>query len=263
MLAHIQVNDEKLAHELSERYRTEQYLDKLAYYDVTTDLPNRHYFHQQLDSAVEHAIITKQKMVLLFLDLDNFKTVNDSLGHTLGDMLLKKVTQRLENELAGYDMLSRFGGDEFVLLFTNIKDRKNVEDAAIKIHKILKKPFMLKTYEVYTTVSIGISIYPDDAKDSETLLKNADVAMYDAKQSGRSKYSFYKSDMLNLSRNRLMLESELYKALDNEELFLLFQPQISVENEKLVGVEALIRWNHPVKGLISPLEFIPIAENNG
>ncbi|EDZ62885.1 diguanylate cyclase/phosphodiesterase (GGDEF & EAL domains) [Sulfurimonas gotlandica GD1] len=235
-------------------------LEYFANHDSLTGLPNRHAYIDKITSMVNK---NKNNFALIFMDLDNFKTINDSLGHTLGDMLLQKVAKRLKNEIKEYDMLSRFGGDEFVFLFSNVQSELTIEKTMIKIHEVLKKPFILNTYEVYTTASIGIAIYPDDAQDAELLLRNADVAMYDAKQSGRSKYSFFNADMLNLSSNRLMLESELHKALENNELFLLFQPQVSLWNEKIVGVEALIRWQHPTKGLISPLDFIPIAENSG
>ena len=237
-------------------------LEYFANHDTLTGLPNRHAYIKKITHLI-NSTEEEKNFALVFMDLDNFKAVNDSLGHTLGDMLLHKVTQRLQSEIEGYDMLSRFGGDEFVLLFSNVQSELTLESTVKQIHKVLQKPFMLNTYEVYTTASIGIAIYPDDAQDAELLLRNADIAMYDAKQSGRSQYSFFKVDMLNLSTNRLMLESELHKSLENNELFLLFQPQISLDNKQLVGVEALIRWNHPVKGLISPLDFIPIAENSG
>lgn len=237
--------------------------DKLKYFanhDILTGLPNRHAYVNKITYLINK---NKDNFALVFMDLDNFKTINDSLGHTLGDLLLQKVSKRLQTEIDGYDMLSRFGGDEFVFLFSNVQSELTIEQIMMKIIKVLKKRFMLNNYEVYTSASIGIAIYPDDADDSEMLLRNADVAMYDAKQSGRSKYSFFRTDMLNLSTNRLMLESELHKSLQNNELFLLFQPQVSLSSEKIVGVEALIRWNHPLKGLISPLDFIPITENNG
>ena len=241
--------------------RSRNKLKHFANYDSLTELPNRHAYKEKINT-----LITKSKskrVSLMFMDLDNFKTVNDSLGHTVGDLLLQQVTKRIEKSIDSYEIFSRFGGDEFVLLCTGEKSIEKAEECAIAIHKLLKKPFMLKGYEVYTNVSIGISTYPDNALDAETLLKNADVAMYNSKQSGRSQYSFYDREMLNLSTNRLMLESELHKALKNNELFMLYQPQILLKDESLKGVEALIRWQHPTKGLISPVEFIPLAENNG
>jgi diguanylate cyclase (GGDEF)-like protein len=237
-------------------------LNYFANHDSLTGLPNRHAYIKKITELIS----SEEKgdsFALVFMDLDNFKTVNDSLGHTLGDMLLQNVTQRLKDELHEYEEFYRFGGDEFVLLFSAKQGKEIVENSVLKIHEILKKPFKLKNYEVYTTLSIGISIYPDDAKDAETLLRNADVAMYDAKQSGRSNYSFYSNVMSDVSTKQLVLESGLYKALKSDELFLLFQPQILISTEKIIGAEALIRWNHSANGLISPLEFIPIAEKNG
>nr|WP_321267089.1 EAL domain-containing protein [uncultured Sulfurimonas sp.] len=237
--------------------------DELEYYashDSLTGLPNRHAYVNKVANLIES---NAGNFALVFMDLDNFKTINDSLGHTLGDMLLQKVTKRLEDEIGTHEMLARFGGDEFVLLLSNIENKDNINETMIKIQKIFKTPFMLDIYEVYTTASMGIAIYPEDAQDAELLLRNADIAMYDAKQSGRSRYSFFNKALLNLSTNRLMLESELHKALANKELFLLYQPQISLVDEQVIGVEALIRWQHPIRGLISPLEFIPIAENSG
>ena len=236
-------------------------LKHFANYDSLTELPNRHAYKHKVST-----LITESELMpfsLIFMDLDNFKTVNDSLGHTVGDMLLQQVTKRIKESIGSYELFSRFGGDEFVLLFVGEKSMDEAEQCAILIHQLLEKPFMLKEYEVYTNVSIGISTYPDNALDAETLLQNADVAMYHSKHSGRSQYSFYNKKMLNLSTNQLVLESELHKALDNKELFMLYQPQVFLKDETLKGVEALIRWQHPTKGLISPVVFIPIAENNG
>jgi len=239
--------------------------DKLEYFanhDSLTGLPNRHAYINKVTNMIDNNE-DKTNFALVFMDLDNFKTVNDSLGHTLGDLLLQKVTKRLKAKIKNYEMLSRFGGDEFVFLFSNVQSQLTIENTMKRIHEILQKPFMLSNYEVYTTASIGIAVYPDDAIDSEMLLRNADIAMYDAKKSGRGRYSFFDSDMLKLSTNRLTLESELHKSLQNNELFLLFQPQVCLADEQIIGVEALIRWKHPTKGLVSPLDFIPIAENNG
>jgi len=236
-------------------------LKYLANHDSLTTLPNRHAYSDKVSRLMSNNKV--ENLFLLFLDLDNFKTVNDSLGHSVGDLLLRGAAKRLKNRIHGFEMFSRFGGDEFVFLYANIKDNKYIEDVAQQIYDVFKEPFILKSYEVYATASIGISIYPSDGDTPELLLKNADIAMYDAKNSGRSRFSFYSEEMIQSSKNRLMLESELHKAVENRELYLLYQPQIAIENEKLVGVEALIRWNHPRRGVVSPVEFIPIAENNG
>lgn len=263
MLAHIQVNDEKLAHELSERYRTEQYLDKLAYYDVTTDLPNRHYFQQQLDRAVEHAITTKQKMVLLFLDLDNFKIVNDTLGHKTGDLLLKQASARLSNVVRQNDYICRIGGDEFAIIIENISNIDDISIVAEKCIESLTNPFVFEGHKFFIGVSIGISICPDDTITANNLLVNADMAMYNVKLRGKNSYQFFNSEMNDAHSRKFQLESDLRHALKQDQMELYYQPQVNSQNALLTGVEALMRWNHPEKGLISPDEFIPIAEETG
>lgn len=240
--------------------KTKDELKYFANHDTLTTAPNRHAYHNKIHDLLKNRKV--ENLFLLFMDLDNFKSVNDTLGHSIGDQLLKAVSKRLKNRIHSFEMFARFGGDEFVFLFIE-KNHQFIEFVIKEIHKALKEPFILNGYEVYVTVSIGISKYPQDGNTPEVLLKNADIAMYDAKDSGKSIYSFYNDNMIESSKDNLMLEGELHKALKNSELYLLYQPQILLDNEKLVGVEALIRWNHPVKGLISPMEFIPIAENNG
>ena len=263
MLAHIQVNDEKLAHELSERHRTAKYLDKLAYYDTTTELPNRHYFHQQLDRAVKHAITTKQKMVLLFLDLDNFKIVNDTLGHTTGDLLLKQASARLSNVLRQNDYICRIGGDEFAIIIENISNIDDVSIVTEKCIQSLTNPFVFEGHKFFIGVSIGISICPDDAITANTLLVNADMAMYEVKLRGKNNYQFFNSEMNDTHSRKFQLESDLRHAIKQDQMELYYQPQVNSQNALLTGAEALMRWNHPEKGLISPDEFIPIAEETG
>lgn len=263
MLAHIQVNDEKLAHELSERHRTAKYLDKLAYYDTTTELPNRHYFHQQLDRAVKHAITTKQKMVLLFLDLDNFKIVNDTLGHTTGDLLLKQASARLSNVLRQDDYICRIGGDEFAIIIENISNIDDVSIVTEKCIQSLTNPFVFEGHKFFIGVSIGISICPDDAVTANTLLVNADMAMYEVKLRGKNNYQFFNSEMNDSHSRKFQLESDLRHAIKQDQMELYYQPQVNSQNALLTGAEALMRWNHPEKGLISPDEFIPIAEETG
>lgn len=263
MLAHIQVNDEKLAHELSERHRTAKYLDKLAYYDTTTELPNRHYFHQQLDRAVKHAITTKQKMVLLFLDLDNFKIVNDTLGHTTGDLLLKQASARLSNVLRQNDYICRIGGDEFAIIIENISNIDDVSIVTEKCIQSLTNPFVFEGHKFFIGVSIGISICPDDAVTANTLLVNADMAMYEVKLRGKNNYQFFNSEMNDTHSRKFQLESDLRHAIKQDQMELYYQPQVNSQNALLTGAEALMRWNHPEKGLISPDEFIPIAEETG
>lgn len=263
MLAHIQVNDEKLAYELSERYKAEKHLDKLAYYDVTTNLPNRHFFHEQLDRAVNHAVTTKHTMVLLFLDLDNFKIVNDTLGHKTGDVLLEQASSRLSNVLRQKDYICRIGGDEFAII---IEDINNIDDITIVTQKCidsLSNPFVFDDKKFFVGVSIGISICPDDSSSAHSLLVNADMAMYEAKTRGKNNYQFFNREMNETHSRKFQLESDLRHAMKHEQLELYYQPQVDSRTGILTGIEALMRWNHPEKGMVSPGEFIPIAEETG
>ena len=229
--------------------------------DALTQLANRNAYKSKIDTLLEDKTINN--LYLLFMGLDNFKTINDSLGHTTGDLLLQAVAQRIKSKIDGFEILSRFGGDEFVVLFSNVKEKKTMEDIASRIHKIFNEAFLLDGYEVYTTLSIGVSSYPEDASDTESLVKNADIAMYAAKHTGKGQSSFYNTFMYQESKLKFSLDFELHKALENNEFYLLFQPQISLKDEKIIGVEALLRWNNQLLGLVSPVDFIPIAENNG
>lgn len=246
-------------------YRKEQKaideLETLANNDSLTGLPNRHAYNERIEELMNDDSV--ENIYMLFMDLDNFKTINDTLGHSVGDLLLQNVAKRLENRITNFNMFSRFGGDEFVFIFTNIDQVETIQSIAQRIHQVFIEVFMLKSYDVYSSVSIGISIYPQSAQNAEGLLRNADVAMYCAKRAGKNQYAIYNSEMSNKSKSELRLEGELHKALANDELFLLYQPQVSLTTEKVVGVEALIRWDNPSSGLVSPITFIPIAERNG
>ena len=239
-------------------------IDELEYHannDILTGLPNRHAYNEKIDALLKDTNV--ENIYMLFMDIDNFKTVNDTLGHSVGDLLLQNVAKRLENRITGFEIFARFGGDEFVFIFTNVSKPTIIEKIAQRIHKVFEEAFMLKNYDVHTSVSIGLSTYPDTSSDAESLLRNADIAMYCAKRAGRNQYAFYTKGMSTRSKAELILEGDLHKALVNDEFFLLYQPQISLKDEKIIGVEALIRWNNPKSGLISPVVFIPIAENNG
>ena len=263
MLKHIQTNDEKLAHELAERYKAEKHLDKLAYYDVITGLPNRHFFHQKLTQVIEKAINKKSLMALLFLDLDNFKTVNDTLGHKTGDLLLKEASSRLSYVVRTSDYICRIGGDEFAIIIENIK---HIDDAAIvtaKCIECLSKPFVFDGKNFFIGVSIGISVCPDDAITANDLLVYADMAMYEAKLNGKNNYQYYDRQMNVAHSNKYQLESDLRHAIEQDQLELYYQPQVYTQNGTLSGVEALMRWHHPDKGLIYPDVFIPVAEESG
>jgi diguanylate cyclase (GGDEF)-like protein len=263
MLKHIQTNDEKLAHELAERYRAEKHLDRLAYYDVITGLPNRHFFHQKLTQVIEHAINNKSLMALLFLDLDNFKTVNDTLGHKTGDLLLKEASSRLSQVVRTSDYICRIGGDEFAIIIENIK---NIDDASIvttKCIECLSKPFVFDGKNFFIGVSIGISVCPNDAITANDLLVYADMAMYEAKLNGKNNYQYYNRQMNVAHSNKYQLESDLRHAIEENQLELYYQPQVFTQSGILYGVEALMRWHHPERGLIGPDVFIPVAEESG
>lgn len=263
MLAHIQVNDEKLAHELSERYKAEEHLDKLAYYDVVTNLPNRHFFHDHLERSVEHAITTNKKMALLFLDLDNFKIVNDTLGHKTGDLLLEQSSSRLSNVLRQNDYICRIGGDEFAIILEKLNSIEDVSIVSEKCIEALSNPFVFDGNNFFIGVSIGIGICPDDSITANELLVNADMAMYDAKKRGKNNYQYFNQAMNDTHSRKYQLESDLRHAIKENQLELYYQPQVDSKTGILTGVEALMRWHHPEKGLISPDEFIPIAEETG
>ena len=263
MLAHIQVNDEKLAHELTERYKAEKHLDKLAYYDVITGIPNRHSFQEKLEQAIESALKTNKLMALLFLDLDNFKTVNDTLGHKTGDLLLKQASSRLSNVIRQSDYLCRIGGDEFAIIIEHINDIEDVSTVTKKCIECLSNPFVFDGKNFFIGVSIGLSVCPDDAVTANDLLVNADMAMYEAKVNGKNNYQYFNKEMNVVHNNKYQLESDLRHAIELGQLELYYQPQIDMRSGELSGVEALMRWNHPERGMVAPDEFIPVAEETG
>ena len=263
MLAHIQVNDEKLAHELTERYKAEKHLDKLAYYDVITGIPNRHSFQEKLEQAIESALKTNKLMALLFLDLDNFKTVNDTLGHKTGDLLLKQASSRLSNVIRQSDYICRIGGDEFAIIIEHINDIEDVSTVTKKCIECLSNPFVFDGKNFFIGVSIGLSVCPDDAVTANDLLVNADMAMYEAKVNGKNNYQYFNKEMNVVHNNKYQLESDLRHAIELGQLELYYQPQIDMRSGELSGVEALMRWNHPERGMVAPDEFIPVAEETG
>ncbi len=234
-----------------------------AYHDPLTRLPNRALLLERLDHALDHASREKTKIGVLFLDLDRFKVINDSLGHAIGDQLLCTVSDRLKNCVRTEDTVARLGGDEFMIL---LEDMSHLQDAARvgeKIINALSQPVICEGHELPITTSVGISIFPDDGDDADTLMKNADVSMYRAKDNGRNNYVFYHADMNASMHRRLAMESALRRAVENEELELYYQPKIDAKTEKIIGVEALARWFMPERGYISPIEFIELAEDTG
>ncbi|HSP32720.1 MAG TPA: EAL domain-containing protein [Thermoanaerobaculia bacterium] len=238
-------------------------IEHLAYHDALTGLPNRPLFMDRLIVALAQANRAHQKLAVFFLDLDRFKDINDSLGHTTGDTLLKAVAERIRRCVREGDTVARFGGDEFTLMIPKIENVEDGAKIAQKIIETLKIPFFVNDRELFVTTSIGVSLYPIDGADPETLVRNADTAMYRAKDHGRDNYQLYAPAMNAQALQRLALENLLRKALSNDELVLYYQPQIEAKTHAISGVEALIRWRHPDLGLLSPMNFIPLAETSG
>jgi diguanylate cyclase (GGDEF)-like protein/PAS domain S-box-containing protein len=246
--------------DVTERRQTEEKMRHLAFHDALTALPNRILFNDRLNLALAHSHRTKEMLAVLFLDLDRFKVINDTLGHSMGDQLLQGVGDRLKNCLREDDTIARLGGDEFALLLPGIIHEEDVVNIARKIIKIIKQPWTIGEHKLYITASIGIVRYPYDGNDAETLLKNADTAMYHAKEQGRNNYQFYTTSMHAKSFEKMMMESSLRHALEHEEFIVHYQPIITISSGKIAGMEALVRWQHPEYGLISPGEFLPMAE---
>jgi len=243
--------------------RRQQALEHLAHHDPLTRLPNRLLFTARLNHALKHAHRNHCMLAVLFLDLDRFKTINDSLGHVTGDHLLMEAGKRLRQCLRDDDTIARIGGDEFTLLLEGIQDPANAGAIADKILQAFGGPFIVGEHELYVTISIGISIYPRDGEDNEVLLRNADAAMYRAKDQDRNTYAFYSRDLTSQTLELVMLGNALRRALKRDELRLYYQPQVDLEDGKLLGAEALVRWQHPDMGLIPPDRFIPLAEDIG
>lgn len=238
-------------------------MEQLALFDSLTGLANRRLFVDRLAQSIENAKRHNNKTALMFLDLDQFKRINDTLGHDAGDRLLLTVAERLKTSVRSQDTVARFGGDEFTILLNDITDAKSVSLIAKQILQSLKEPILLGRHEVIVSTSIGITIAPDDSDDTDTLMKNADLALYKAKEKGRDGYCFF-TEELNIRALRLLtIEQELRHALQFDEFTLLFQPQVHIKTGEITSVEALIRWIHPTRGLVSPDEFISIAEETG
>ena len=271
------LNDLSLAivREITGRKKTEEKVRRLAYYDTLTGLPNRQLFHQHLAGAIEQAQELGTMVAALYIDLDNFKRINDTLGHTFGDAVLKTIAARLDQCIRSEDyvtradqenpetQLARLGGDEFVAILRDLESDQDAVAVADRIRAELAKPVEHLGQEFVVTSSIGVSIYPQDGDDIDTLLKNADVAMYQAKNAGRNSVRFYSGTMSLRSLERLELENDLRYAIQRNELELHYQPKMNLETDELVGLEALIRWKHPEKGFVSPSRFIPLAEECG
>jgi len=238
-----------------------EHIYELAHYDSLTQLANRSFFEEYFKQTLHLSQRNEQNFALMFIDLDNFKEINDTLGHSTGDALLIEIAQRLKEAIREEDTVARQGGDEFILLFPNT-DVTAASQIANKLLNTIKKPFEYQGQELHTTISIGISVYPDDGKNIEVLVKNADTAMYRAKEDGKNRYHFYTQTMHETSLRHLQLSNDLHTAIQREELEVYYQPQIATKSQKLIGAEALLRWKHPTFGFVAPDEFIPIAEAN-
>ncbi|MEC4984518.1 MAG: EAL domain-containing protein [Oscillatoria sp. PMC 1068.18] len=244
--------------------RVEEMIRHHAYHDQLTGLPNRRLFNEGLYLALANAQLSRGEMLaVLFLDLDGFKNINDTLGHAVGDILLKQVAQRLENCMRGADILARWGGDEFTILLSPLANTTTASAIAVEVLAALNLPFSHANQQFYIKGSVGVALAPYHGKDADTLLKNADAAMYGAKQQGRNTYQVYTPAIGTKLQKRLTLENNLYKALEHQEFTLYYQPQISLSTGEIVGMEALIRWRSPELGLVSPAQFIPLAEETG
>lgn len=238
-------------------------LDYLANHDALTDMPNRLLLNSRLEQAIKRALRMGKSLAVMFIDIDRFKHINESLGHTAGDQVLVQLGQRLQSQLRAYDTVARMSGDEFVILLEDIGKPESAAQIARNLMSCFERPFYINEMDITVTASMGLSLCPQDSKDPAVLLANADAAMYKAKEEGRNTFLFYSSELTSQAFEYVLLKSALKKALDKDELFLVYQPQILLEDESLIGMEALLRWKHSELGMISPARFIPIAEQNG
>lgn len=249
--------------DVSELKSYRRQLHSLSFFDTVTSLPNRALFVDRLNQALADAQWHNQQLGLVMLDLDRFKDINDSLGHTAGDTLLKQAAQRLQQVLRGYDTVARLGGDEFAVLLPDVRQATDMGSIAQKVLGAFSLPFQIGGQEVFVTASVGGAFYPSDAQDADQLLQYADAALYYAKSQGRNNFRFYSRELTQQASERLSLESELRRAIDMDELALHYQPKFDLASGHLVGAEALMRWNHPQRGMVPPLSFISMAEDTG
>ncbi len=249
--------------DITEKKHSEELIWRQANFDTLTGLANRNMFHDQLTQEVMKANRAKLSLALLLIDLDQFKEVNDTLGHDVGDILLLETAHRIRSCVRESDTVARLGGDEFTIILSELSDNTHIEDVAQKIISKLAEPYQLGSEVVYVSASIGITLCPNDTTDADALIKNADQAMYLAKQQGRNRFTYFTQSLQDAAQIRLRITSDLRQALEQEELLLHYQPQINTETGRVTGVEALVRWQHPDKGLMPPASFIPIAEETG
>jgi len=247
------------ARDITERKRSEAHISHQAYHDMLTQLPNRILFEDRMEQALAHASRNGEKFAMMFMDLDCFKLINDTLGHVMGDLVLQQVSERILGCLRAEDTLARFGGDEFCLLLSGIGSRESVSAVAEKILKEIRQPFSINDHELYLSSSVGIAVYPDAGQTGEALLQSADVAMYHVKANGKDGYCFYSDTMKNDS-TFLSVERDLYSALENNQFQVFFQPKVNPTSHVIIGMEALLRWQHPERGFLYPEDFIAAAE---
>ena len=252
-----------VARDITERKRAEALITYQAYHDILTDLPNRALFKDRLGLSIIQCKRNDSKLAVMFIDLDRFKLVNDTMGHVMGDELLRQVAIRLKGCLRRGDTLARIGGDEFILLMTDLKEKQDAIEVAEKFLKSLQQPFHFGSNEAQISASIGIALYPDDGSSIEELIRHADLAMYHVKAQGKNGHGFYDTSMVDASHQKLALEKDLRKALERSELEMHYQPQVDIATGRITGVEALMRWRHPMRGMLTPGDFLPYAEENG
>jgi len=246
--------------------KNEQLTDNLSYestHDSLTKLPNRHFLHKKILKSINQSAIEKTNLAIFFIDLDKFKQINDSLGHRIGDKVLQEVASRLQLVLREKDTLARLGGDEFTVIMENLKKIENASHLAQRILNVLILPILIEEHTLYISCSIGISIYPQDHTNIDKLIMYADTAMYKAKELGRNNFKFYSPQMTEIALEKITIENSLREAIKNKEFEVYYQPQVDGRDDTIIGVEALIRWNHPKKGIIPPFKFIPIAVETG
>lgn len=259
----LEIINDNLTNEISEKRKAEESLEYIAYHDELTDLPNRNLLIDRISNSIETARRSKQKLGILFLDLDRFKAINDSLGHNIGDKLIQEVAKRLLDTLRKEDTISRNGGDEFVVVIKRMHNSDEAILIAQKLIESLTSIFEIDSHKIHIGASIGISIYPNDGDSAVELVRNADTAMFSAKKSGGNRLQFYDESMSNRLRERLILENELHTALDRNEFYMVYQPQINCMTGETVGFEALIRWKNKKLGTVNPDQFVPLLEETG
>ncbi|MBE6068105.1 MAG: EAL domain-containing protein [Clostridium lundense] len=249
--------------DITERKNYEEIIRHHAFYDYLTELPNRFLLKERVEREIHESKVVNRKFAVLYLDLDRFKFVNDTLGHDSGDKLLQQIAERLKKHIHSTDTIARIGGDEFVILSSKVTCKKDIMEFSSKLLKVVKEPLIIDAHEIYISASIGVAIYPEHGEDNRTLMSNADVAMYEAKRRGKNNFQIYTESLNVKALERLNLENSLRHALEKNEFIVYYQPKVHAKTEKLIGAEALIRWKHSSLGLISPDKFIPLAEETG